>query len=166
MLELGTALGNLTANLCRLLPLASIVTVDAPAGMQSGRLTTHPLRADEIGQVYRRHGFESRVTQVFADTRNLHLSDLLHGRRIDLAVIDACHDYDFVARDFRLVVRFMSEWGVVFFHDLHPSLAGHLLDSYAAGLWLRRRGFDVRHLDGTWWGMWTRDWSRWSELVC
>jgi hypothetical protein len=43
---------------------------------------------------------------------------------------------------------------VILFHDTHPSLRLHLRGSYLACADLRRRGFDVRHVAGTWWAIW------------
>jgi predicted O-methyltransferase YrrM len=155
VLELGTAHGNTVANMCRALPEARILTVNAPAQEQTGRITTYTLDESEIGCVYRNHGYASRVRQILANTLRLDLAEHLDGRRVDLAIIDACHDTSYVLNDFSRVRPFMSETGVVLFHDTHPITGYHLETSYVACMILRRQGLDVRHIANTWWGIWT-----------
>jgi predicted O-methyltransferase YrrM len=159
VLELGTAFGNTVANICHHLPDTKVYTVNAPAEEQTGRTTTFQLSRGEIGRVYRRYGFQRRVTQIFANTLNLDLATYFQAPVVDLAVIDACHDREYVLNDFAKVVCFMRKNGFILLHDTSPSMKNHLIGSYSACMALRRRGFDIRHLENTWWAMWT-DWSR------
>jgi len=154
ILELGTAYGNTVANLCRQLPEVQVVTVNAPVEVQTGQVTTFDLTVDEIGRVYRQHGFSDRVTQIFENTLNLDLSLCFDEPCVDLAIIDACHDTNFVINDFHKVRPFIRSGGMVLLHDTHPSIKGHLEGSYKACVALRKEGFDIRHLKGTWWGIW------------
>lgn len=154
--EIGTAHGNLTANLLRNCAAATVVTVNAPRDLQSGVLVTYALTEDEIGRVYRRHGYDGRVNQLIVNSLDLNLRMHVGNALVDLAVVDGCHDTAFVLNDFEKVRPFIRPGGVVLFHDTHPSQSGHLSGSYRACLLLRRRGFDVKWIEGTWWGYWRR----------
>ena len=154
IVELGTAYGNSTANLCKVCPDATIYTVNAPAEEQSGELVTFELTREQVGRVYRKAGYGDRVVQIFKNTLELDLSEYLPQPMVDLAIIDACHDTDFVINDFHKVKSFIKPGGVVVFHDTHPSLWRHTFGSYIACMKLRQQGFDIRHLRSTWWGVW------------
>lgn len=160
MLELGTAYGNLTANLARNCPDARIYTVNAPLDEQTGVLTTFELARGEVGQVYNKHGYADRIVQIFCNTLSLDLSQYFDSPVIDLAIIDACHDADYVMNDFHRVRPYVRPSGIVLFHDTHPSMRRHLRGSYVACMKLRRDHFDVRHLSGTWWAIWKSRWPR------
>lgn len=159
ILELGTAYGNTVANLCRQCPAARIVTVNAEGAEQTGNSTTFSLTKEEIGCVYRAHGFGDRVTQILTDTLKMDLSRHLQPRSVDLAVIDACHDTKYVINDFLKVHPFIALGGLMLLHDTHPSMRGHLFNSYMACVRLREEGFDMFHIENTWWGAWRRSWS-------
>lgn len=154
--EIGTAHGNLAANLLQNCPEASLITVNSPAQNQTGNLVTYSLSQDEIGRVYRRYGYENRVTQLLVNSLQLDLSLYARPNSIDLAIIDGCHDTKFVLNDFKKVHSFIRPGGVVLFHDTHPSQEGHLADSYRACLLLRARIFNVKWIDHTWWGWWQK----------
>ena len=154
VLELGTAHGNTVANICHACPETRVVTVNALAEQMSGEATTYALSKDEIGRVYRRYGFSDRVVQVWANTLQLDLSPYLAESSVDLAIVDACHDCEYVINDFLKVAPCMRPGGMVLLHDTHPSLSLHLWGSYRACMMLRRRGFDIRHIKDTWWGVW------------
>jgi hypothetical protein len=156
VLELGTAQGNTVANICRLLPEAHVFTVNAPVEEQTGVITTFELSRDEIGCVYRAYGYGDRVTQIFANTLHMDLSQYLVSSSVDLAIVDACHDTEYVLNDFGKIVSYVKPGGGVMFHDTHPSMEGHLLGSYRACVLLRRRGYDIRHLQNTWWAVWLK----------
>lgn len=153
-IELGTAHGNLTANLCRECSTARVYTVNAPVEVQTGNLVTYKLTADQIGRVYRHYGFQDRVVQIVENTLHLDLSRHLNGKLADVAVVDACHDTDYVINDFSKVQPYIRRGGVVFLHDTHPSMEKHLHGSYVACMRLRMRGFDLKHLANSWWGIW------------
>ena len=157
VLELGTAYGNLTANICRYCPDAAVYSVNALADQQTGQVTTYSLSPEDIGMVYRRYGYADRVVQIFSNTLSLNLGSYLEEAVVDLAIIDACHDTDYVLNDFHKVRKFMRPGGIVLLHDTHPSLYEHLVGSYLACMKLRQRGYDIRHLSNTWWAVW---WAR------
>src|ERR1051326_6920346 len=154
ILELGTAYGNTVANLCHELPKATVYTVNALPSQQTGSLVTWSLTEQEIGRVFRQYGFADRVKQLLTNTIQLDLSSNFDQPLIDLAIIDACHDTEYVVNDFCKVKDYVRPGGLILFHDTHPSMQGHLIGSYRACLLLRRRGFDVRHIAKTWWGIW------------
>jgi len=159
VLELGTSLGNSAANVCRAAPQAEVVTVNALPEQLSGEIITWALERDDIGRVFRSHGYGDRVRQVYSDTLQLDLAPHLAEGSVDLAVIDACHDTEYVLSDFLKVQPYVAPDGVVLMHDTHPSLARHLWASYMACMQLRERGRDVRHLEGTWWAAWRPCWD-------
>lgn len=158
VLELGTAYGNSTANICRQSPRTKVYTVNAPVEEQTGDLTTYDLTVEEIGRVYRQHGFGDRVVQIFANTLHLDLSQYFTEPSVDVAIVDACHDTDYVINDFLKVQPFIRPGGIVLFHDTAQSLTpSHLDGSYEACLKLRRKGYDIRQLDKTWWAVWVNE---------
>lgn len=166
VVEFGTGYGNLTANICHICDDTEVITVDAPQGIQTGTLTTYQLSKKEIGRVYRQYGFEKRVTQLCENTLHVDLTEILAGRNVDLAIIDACHDTRYVLNDFNKIREHLSPNGVVLLHDTHPSASGHLAGSYAACLKLRACGHDVRHIKDSWWGVWRPKWDSEMDGAC
>jgi predicted O-methyltransferase YrrM len=158
VLELGTAQGNTVANICHLIPSAQIFTVNARADNQSGTLTTFELNREQIGRVYLELGYGDRVTQILENTLQLDLSRYLPGPMIDLAIVDACHDTDYVVNDYLKAVPFVRAGGVVMLHDVHPSMTKHYHSGYRACIMLRKRGYDIRYLRGTSWAVWINGW--------
>lgn len=155
ILELGTAHGNTVANVCRACD-ARVYTVNALPEQISGQYTTFTLERDDIGSVYRNYGLSDRVFQIYADTKMLKLREHLAPSTLDLVIIDACHDQDYVISDFLKVIPFVRCGGLVMLHDTDPSMKDHLYGSYMACIRLRQAGFDIRHLSGTWWGIWRK----------
>jgi hypothetical protein len=84
----------------------------------------------------------------------LDLAPYLAHSSVDLAIVDACHDCEYVINDFLKVVPYIRPGGMVLLHDTHPSLSLHLWGSYRACMVLRQRGFDICHIKDTWWGVW------------
>jgi predicted O-methyltransferase YrrM len=156
LLELGTAYGNTVANICREIPQARVWTVNAPPETITGNITTYVLELQEIGRVYKEHGFADRVTQILENTLTLDLSRYFSEACVDLAIIDACHDTEYVLNDFFKVEPFMRPGGLILLHDTAPWPGMHTWDSYKACMQLRRQGFDVRWIRGTWWGVWRK----------
>jgi predicted O-methyltransferase YrrM len=156
VLEFGTAHGNITANICQATN-AHVYTINAlPEQLRGSVVTFKELTREEIGSVYRRHGFAKRVTQIYCDTRQFEPGRYFAEPVVDLAIIDACHDTDFVLSDFYKALGVLRQGAVVLLHDTHPSMEGHLGGSYVACVKLRRRGFDIRHVKDTWWAVWTK----------
>ena len=157
VLELGTAYGNTVANICNQLPGCRVWTVNAPAERMTGEITTYALDASEIGYVYRKYGFGDRVVQILENTLQVDLSHYLKRGSVDLAIIDACHDVDYVLNDFQKVEPFVRPGGLVLFHDTYPSRERHTWSSYQACMRLRQQGFDIRLVDQSWWGVWRKN---------
>lgn len=153
VLEFGTAHGATVANICAITQ-AQVYTVNALPDQIEGNITTFTLAQEEIGYVYRKYGFSDRVVQIYENTKNINVLDFLPEKSVDLAIIDACHDSDFVINDFLKVLPVLHSKSIVFFHDTHPSMQNHLASSYIAVMYLRRMGFNVKHLAHTWWGIW------------
>jgi predicted O-methyltransferase YrrM len=154
VMEFGTAHGNTTANVCRQCPQAQVFTVNALPEQISGEIITFAPTREEIGRVYRQHGFAERVVQIYANTLTVNLAEYVERQSVDLAIIDACHDTPFVIQDFLKVAPYIRPGGLVLLHDTHPSMEEHLLGSYRACMALRRQGYGIKHLRATWWGVW------------
>ncbi len=156
VVEFGTAHGNTVANICSMCPSARVYTINAAPEQLSGKVVTFTLSRQDIGRVYRAHGFSDRVTQIFANTLSVNLQSYLRDQSVDLAIIDACHDTPFVINDFKKVEPYVRRGGIVMFHDTHPSRIDHLFGSYDACVCLRKLGYDILHLQDTWWGIWRK----------
>jgi predicted O-methyltransferase YrrM len=153
ILELGTAYGSTVSNLC-LVCEGYIYTVNALPEQIEGKNITFRLDKSEIGYIYRKYGFENRVQQIYENTKKLNVSSGIPIGVINLAIIDACHDIDFVINDFLVIQPFLNNKSIIFLHDVHPSMQGHLKDSYLACMYLRRMGYNLKYLSNTWWGIW------------
>jgi len=153
--EFGTAEGNTVANLCKNTG-ASVVTVNALSTDTSGTLRTMDLEKSEIGHVYREKGYSDRVTQIFTDSLDLIIEKYAKKNQFDLAVIDACHDYEYVLNDFFVIEPLVADNGYVLFHDCHPSAIGHLDSVWKACCHLSKAGYDIAHVKGTWWAIWVK----------
>ena len=156
VLELGTAHGNTTANICQHSAESTIYTVNAPAEEQTGESTTFDLTRDDIGCVYKKYNYTERVVQIYKNTLHLDLSEYFDGPIISLAIVDACHDEEYVINDFLKVEQYVAPGGMILLHDTHPSMKHHLIGSYVGCMKLRARGYDIRHLENTWWGVWVK----------
>ena len=152
-LELGTAFGATTANICAV-STARVYRVNALPEQIEGRLTTFAPSRETIGSVYRQHGFAERVLQIYENTWQLDLRRYVPAHSVDFAIIDACHDADFVVNDFLCLLPVLSERAIVLFHDVHPSMRKLLVDGYLGCMYLRKLGYDIRHIENTWWGVW------------
>lgn len=153
VLELGTAHGTTVANICAVCN-AKVYTVNALAEQTEGNLITYSLTKDEIGYVYRKIGYADRVVQIYENTRNLKILDWVEPKTVDFAIIDACHDAEFVVNDFLKIYPSLSDHAIVLFHDTNPSLKEHFFDSYLGSMYLRKLGFNTKHIYESSWGIW------------
>lgn len=153
ILELGTAHGNTIANICTESD-AKIFTVNALPNQIEGEVITYILDQETIGSVYINNGFKDRVTQIYANTKDVDLLKYVEPKSVDLAFIDACHDFDFVINDFYKILPIISDNGVILFHDVHPSCNLHYASSYFALMYLRMKGFEIRYISGSSLGIW------------
>lgn len=154
VLELGTAHGNTVANICAVSD-ANVYTVNALPEDMTGDITTFALTREEIGSVYRKYGFEDRVVQIYSNTKKINILEWVVSKSVDFAIIDACHDADFVVNDFLKIYPCLSDQATVVFHDTNPSGEKHLLDSYLGCMYLRKMGFNVKQLENSSWGFWS-----------
>lgn len=154
ILELGTAHGNTVANICAESD-ATLFTVNALPQQIDGNIITFTLPREEIGKVYQTNGFQDRVFQIYENTRNLNILNYVNPKSIDFAIIDACHDMEFVINDFQKVYPALSDQAVVLFHDTLPANEHHYLDSYLGCMYLRRQGFNIKHIKNSSWGYWS-----------
>jgi predicted O-methyltransferase YrrM len=157
VLELGTAHGNTPANICAGTS-ATVYTVNAlPEQISGDSVTfTNALTKEEIGRVYREAGFGSRVVQIFENTLTIDYERSIKGKIVDVAIIDACHDYDYVLHDFFAIQPVLRDGAIVLLHDTCPSMKMHLASSYWACMHLRRKGYHICHIRDTWWGYWKK----------
>lgn len=155
VIEFGTAHGNITANICRQTE-AQVITVNALPERLSGQSITFTLARDEIGRVYRKYGYASRVRQVYANTLEVNISAMVAPASADVGIIDACHDYEYVKSDFLKLAPLVRDGGIILLHDTHPGLGPPRDGSYKACRDLRKQGWDVMHIRDTWWGLWVR----------
>ncbi len=156
VLELGTGYGTTVANICTVCD-AKVYTVNALAENLAehteGSRITYMLTKDEIGYVYRKNGYADRVVQIFESTRNINILDWIEPKSVEFAIIDACHDAEFVVNDFLKILPSLSDDAIVLFHDTNPSLKGHFVDSYIGCMYLRKLGYNVKYLKESSWGI-------------
>ena len=153
ILEFGTAHGNTVANICSH-HNSQVYTVNALSDQIEGRETTYNLTKNEIGYVYKKFGFTNKVNQIFENTKKIDLSLYLDRKSVDFAIIDACHDSDFVVNDFSKILPFMGDDSIVILHDTHPSMLIHYIDSYIGCMYLRKLGFLINYIRGSSWAIW------------
>ena len=153
VLEIGTSYGNLSANICMWTD-ADIVTVNALSEQISGGAITHKLEKADIGKVYRKYNFTGRVKQLYFNTLDIDFSRYFSENSIDIAIIDGCHDTDYVINDFLKAVPYVKKGGIILLHDTHPSMVAHLGGSYKACVYLRKKRYDIIHIRDTWWAYW------------
>lgn len=152
ILELGTAHGWTTLLLAKLTG-ADIVTVNALPDQVRGRLITQKFTAEEIGRLFRGTEYEDRIQQVYANTLQFdaeqyatHFEDTYNG--FDLAIVDACHDEDFVLSDFHTCRKALAPGGVIMLHDVYDGS-----EPYEACVQLRNERYNIAQIAGTTWGI-------------
>jgi len=157
LLEVGTAYGATVANICAISDV-KVYTINALPEQLEGTITTLSLTKDEVGCVFREKGFSDRVTQIYLNSWEMDLSQHLPDGIVDFAIIDGCHDTEFVINDFICIKPYLSQEAIVMFHDIGQSkldpMYSHLDEGYLACMYLRKIGFNVNKLNDTWWGIW------------
>lgn len=151
VLELGTAHGNTVANIALNFD-CEIYTVNALPEQLSGEVTTFSLSKNEIGRVYRKYDLKN-ITQIYENTLSMNLEKYIQKKSIDFAIIDACHDKEYVINDFLKIKPYLNIGATVVLHDTHPSREGHLIGSYDACIWLKLKGYNIKRIKDTWWGI-------------
>jgi hypothetical protein len=121
VLEIGTAAGRTTALMAINAPQAQVYTLNIPpeelfAG-KGGELTTIVLEREKIGSYYRERGLKN-VTQFLADSAEW---EPCIGP-IDVALVDGCHDTEFVYNDTRKILKTVKPGSFVLWHDFELKL--------------------------------------------
>jgi predicted O-methyltransferase YrrM len=118
-LEIGTAHGLTTALMAVNAPHATVHTVNIPPEDigTGGVYTTFAPAHDQIGLAWRERKL-SNVVQILANTATWE-PDF---GPIDVALIDGCHDTEFVYGDTRKVLARCREGSLILWHDFHPGL--------------------------------------------
>jgi predicted O-methyltransferase YrrM len=123
VLEIGTFNGNTTLNIANNLPEdGRVVTIDLPVEGD----TSYALKIDGeamrnmtdrrvVGEQFKGHALEGKITQVFGDSAKLDFTAL--GGKFDFAFIDGCHDYAYVKSDTDNVLKVMRPGGIIMWHD-------------------------------------------------
>lgn len=151
--EFGTASGNTVANLCKYTS-AQVVTLNAVVDSTSGKYRTYDLSKEEIGGVYKKYGYQDRVQQIYCDSMSF-IPEASTNTNFDLVIIDACHDFEYVINDFLSISHLVNPGGYVLFHDCDESMHGHLAGCWRACTHLRKAGFNIKKVRGTWWALWS-----------
>lgn len=151
--EFGTASGNTVANLCKYTG-ARVVTLNAVINNTSGNQRTYDLEKEQIGAVYIKYSYQDRVQQIYCDSMDF-VPEAITEAKFDLVIIDACHDFEYVLNDFLSIQHLVDPKGYVLFHDCDKSMIGHLGGCWRACTHLRKAGYNIKKVRGTWWALWS-----------
>jgi glycosyltransferase involved in cell wall biosynthesis/Flp pilus assembly protein TadD len=117
VLEVGTALGHMTANLAEWAPNAAVYSVGTVAEEQPGsgpQAPETPPRA-AFGRLAGRFGGGGRIRLVAADSLDFDFTSL---GELDFAFIDGAHDLPHVLSDTRNAYRALRPGGFLVWHDV------------------------------------------------
>ncbi len=156
LLEIGTSFGRGTALMAQNAPGGLVYTVNIPPEEidEGGKLVTFAPSRDDIGRYYRKKGL-TNVRQIFANTATWK-PDF---GPIDVALIDGCHDADFVYNDTCKVLEMCRPGSIILWHDFNPTLVkvyhwiGEVcrgIDNLYANSIIRGR---ILHLQDSWVGL-------------
>jgi hypothetical protein len=120
-LDIGTAKGHSAALMAVNAPQAQVFTVNIPPedvhSGEGGVLTTAAFEREEIGSYYRARNF-TNVEQILANTAQWEPNI----GTIDVALVDGCHDMEFVYNDSRKVLANMKPGSFLLWHDFNLQL--------------------------------------------
>ena len=122
ILEIGTAYGQTTKYMSENAPNSTIYTINIPPEKieGGGDMVTYCLSHDEIGREYKKAGCQN-VVQILENT--LHWNPKIDP--IDVALIDGCHDPEFVYQDTVKVLSKCKKGSIILWHDFNPDLVQH-----------------------------------------
>lgn len=121
--EIGTYDGATTLLLARAVPTAQVYTLDLPPALYMPpdaygyplAPSDPPGSADEIGSKFRGTAEAERIIQLHGDSRTFDFSEYIG--RMDLVLVDARHEYEFVNVDTENALRMAGDDGVVVWDD-------------------------------------------------
>lgn len=156
IVEIGTGRGHATALMACNAPQAVVHTVNIPPEEigSGGKFVTTGLGREEIGSFYRELGL-GNVRQILANTARWS-PDV---GPIDVALIDGCHDADFVFHDTCKILDRCRPGSLVLWHDfsLRHAVVYHWIAAVCDGverLYRKRRlRGPVLHLQDSWVGL-------------
>jgi predicted O-methyltransferase YrrM len=123
--EIGTFDGATTMILATSAPDAEILTLDLPpaaANAATDATEAANAAAGLVGVRFRDTPQAERITQLFGDSRQFDFSPW-YGT-VDLVLVDAGHDYEFVVSDTRSALRLLAPGGVIIWDDYMPYFPG------------------------------------------
>jgi hypothetical protein len=120
-LDIGTGKGNSAALMAINAPQARIYTVNIPPedihSGSGGVHTTAAYECHEIGSYYRERQLKN-IEQILANTATWEPNIGV----IDVALIDGCHDVDFVYHDSQKCLKNVKSGSFLLWHDFNPYL--------------------------------------------
>lgn len=138
IVEIGTANGGTLARWFEIPSVETVISVDYPVGIHGGQgfeERTYVI-SDSIEQA---NLTKKEFYPVNGDSRHPYLvnriNELLNGRKIDFLFIDGDHTYDGVKGDFNIYKQFVSEDGLVGFHDIIDSRFHREEGCFVANFW-------------------------------
>jgi predicted O-methyltransferase YrrM len=121
-LDIGTAEGHSAALMAVNAPQARVFTVNIPPeeihSGEGGVLTTVAFEREKIGSYYRERNL-ANVEQILANTARWEPNV----GTIDVALVDGCHDTDFVYNDSLKVLKHMKPGSFLLWHDFNLDMA-------------------------------------------
>ena len=116
--EIGTYDGSTTRRLAAAAPAARVWTLDLSpelAGASTETGTRDHAAAGLVGNAFRNTPEATRITQIFSDSRLFAPEEL--GGTMDLVIVDAGHELEFVRADTRTALTLRSPDGVIVWDD-------------------------------------------------
>ena len=126
IVEIGTHEGGSLWGLCQVAPAdAMLVTIDMPGGAFGA------FEGDSAVAKLRHFARGGQTVEVIVGNSHLpetreELRKVLNGRMVDFLFIDGDHSYEGVSSDFEDFAPFVSEGGMIAFHDIVPGDVGNV----------------------------------------
>ncbi|GGN92294.1 class I SAM-dependent methyltransferase [Haloarcula pellucida] len=120
VMEIGTAAGGSLYTWTNCLNASLYISLDLPEGSFGGG---HGANRAELYQTFAEDGDMALIHRDSHDPATVDaIKKELDGKLLDFLFIDGDHSYDGVKQDFRMYRNFVSEGGIIAFHDIvcHP----------------------------------------------
>lgn len=155
IVEVGTCLGHITANLCHFSSEeAQVFTIDICAEMgipipDNQRVSEELRRRAEVGRYVNHFGDGRKARQILCDSRAFDWTTI---PAPDFVFIDGNHTYDYVRHDTEEAFRHLNQGGVIVWHDYGGVEAGvtQAVDEFSETV----QG--VRRVKDTWVAFWIK----------